>query len=417
MYENFIAMENILTVIYLEKRRVIQKNNKFPVKLRVTYQRKQIYIGLNISVTEEEFNKATTEQNPKGRYKDLKMMFAAAEQKAVNIIKEMPNFNLQSFKNRYMMKRANNGNVFDFYEITMANLEKEGRIKTSLAYKFSMTSLKKFCKSDILMFQSLTPEFLKDYENWMKENKASPSTVGIYLRCLRTIFNDAIESGNIKQEAYPFGKRKYAIPNSRNIKKALTKEEIKKIYDHDLMEGSEDQKWRDLWIFSYLCNGINIKDIAKLKFKDIGEESITFIRSKTESTTRKKLKPVVAALSDPVRTIINRWGNLTIKPENYVFTFLKNGMTPLEEYKSVYNANRTMNKYMKKIGKELGIIKDITSLTARHSFATILKKADAPLPFISEKLGHSSLPTTENYLDTFDLEKTKFWAEKLTDFL
>jgi len=221
----------------------------------------------------------------------------------------------------------------------------------------------------------------------------------------------------VKREAYPFGKRKYAIPNSRNIKKALTKEEIKKIYDYDLPEGSDDQKWRDLWIFSYLCNGINVKDIAKLKFIDIGEESITFIRSKTESTTRKKLKPVVASLSDPIKAIINRWGNRRIKPDNYVFTFLQNGMTPMEEYKSIYNTNRTMNKHMKKIGREIGIIKNITSLTARHSFATILKKADAPIPFISEKLGHSSIPTTENYLDTFDMETTKFWADKLTDFL
>jgi len=410
-------MENILTTIYLEQRKVIQKNKKYSVKLRVTYLRKQIYIGLNIYVTNEEFTKATTEANPKGRFKELKMIFAAAEQKAINIIKEMPNFTLSAFKKRYLLKRTNNGNVFDLYYDAMDKLEKEGRIKTALSYKFSMGSLKKFCKNDVLMFQTLTPDFLKDYENWMKEQKASPSTVGIYLRSLRTIFNDAIESGMVKREAYPFGKRKYAIPNSRNIKKALTKEEIKKIYDYDLPEGSDDQKWRDLWIFSYLCNGINVKDIAKLKFIDIGEESITFIRSKTESTTRKKLKPVVASLSDPIKAIINRWGNRRIKPDNYVFTFLQNGMTPMEEYKSIYNTNRTMNKHMKKIGREIGIIKNITSLTARHSFATILKKADAPIPFISEKLGHSSIPTTENYLDTFDMETTKFWADKLTDFL
>ena len=51
----------------------------------------------------------------------------------------------------------------------------------------------------------------------------------MYLRPLRTIFNEAIEDGIIKKEkCYPFGRRKYKIPASKNTKKALELNDIKR---------------------------------------------------------------------------------------------------------------------------------------------------------------------------------------------
>jgi integrase/recombinase XerD len=51
----------------------------------------------------------------------------------------------------------------------------------------------------------------------------SITTVGIYNRTLRAIFNDAIAEEVISRENYyPFGNRKYKIPASRNVKKALS---------------------------------------------------------------------------------------------------------------------------------------------------------------------------------------------------
>ena len=51
----------------------------------------------------------------------------------------------------------------------------------------------------------------------------------MYLRPLRTIFNEAIEDGIIKREkCYPFGRRKYKIPASKNTKKSLDLEDIKR---------------------------------------------------------------------------------------------------------------------------------------------------------------------------------------------
>ena len=42
---------------------------------------------------------------------------------------------------------------------------------------------------------------------------------------------------------------------------------------------------------------------------------------------------------------------------------------------------------------------------ARHSFATVLKRSGVNVAIISEALGHTSLSTTQFYLDSFDNEQ------------
>jgi integrase/recombinase XerD len=62
----------------------------------------------------------------------------------------------------------------------------------------------------------------------MLRKNISKTTIGLYVRSLRCIFNEAIEDGIIKRDRYPFGRRRYQVPTSRNIKKALTLEDVSK---------------------------------------------------------------------------------------------------------------------------------------------------------------------------------------------
>jgi hypothetical protein len=69
-----------------------------------------------------------------------------------------------------------------------------------------------------------------------------------------------------REKCYPFGKRKYRIPSSKNIKKALELDDIQKIYFYESEpELLGEQQARDYWLFSYFGNGMNPKDIANLK--------------------------------------------------------------------------------------------------------------------------------------------------------
>jgi integrase len=78
--------------------------------------------------------------------------------------------------------------------------------------------------------------------------------------------------------------------------------------------------------------------------------------------------------------------------------------------------NKRFNQNMKMIGAAVGV-PGVTSYVARHSYATVLKRNNVNIAFISESLGHTSLATTQSYLDSFGKEERMKNARllKITD--
>lgn len=57
----------------------------------------------------------------------------------------------------------------------------------------------------------------------------------------------------------------------------------------------------------------------------------------------------------------------------------------------------SINKLLKRAAGECGILKDVTSHTLRHSFATHLLESGADIRTVQEQLGHADVKTTEIY--------------------
>ena len=64
-----------------------------------------------------------------------------------------------------------------------------------------------------------------------------------------------------------------------------------------------------------------------------------------------------------------------------------------------------VNTRLKMIGKELDLSIPITTYVARHTQATVMKRAGVPTAVISQIMGHSSEKVTQIYLDHFDNEQ------------
>jgi integrase/recombinase XerD len=99
--------------------------------------------------------------------------------------------------------------------------------------------------------------------------------------------------------------------------------------------------------------------------------------------------------------------------DDYIFPILRKDISELQKQKDKDQFVKTVNKYMKRIGEDIGYDKSLTTYAARHSFATVLKRSGAPTEFISESLGHKSLQTTEAYLDSFEDSSRKKFMESL----
>jgi len=114
--------------------------------------------------------------------------------------------------------------------------------------------------------------------------------------------------------------------------------------------------------------------------------------------------------------IIDEWGTADRHPENFIFPGLKKEMSALEQYQQLGLFVRSINDWMAKVRKKLEIEKAVTTYVARHTFSTILKKAGVSTEYISEALGHKSLQTTKHYLDSFERDIKRQYADKLLAF-
>ena len=436
--------------IVLDTRRVKQ-SNKYPVKLRVTSQRVPEYYQTVFDLSKDEWEKLpasriTNElQIVRNKLKEIEKSALACidniepfsfEEFEKSFIQIHPNFRQRKQKNKSVPENnvefdytpfhkkfpilletlGKPGTISYSYLVFIKKLIRESRISTAIGYHCSYVSLKKF-RGDV-SFSTITVSFLTEYENWLRSQGLSKTTVGIYLRPLRAIFNEAIEDGIIKKEkCYPFGKRKYRIPSSKNVKKALELSDVQKIFFYECNPLSpNEQQARDYWLFSYFGNGMNPKDIANLKYKNMDGDYIIFERSKTERSLRSDPKPITVFLTDDMKAIIDRWGNKNKSANNYIFPILENSLSPLRQYELIQNFVSFINDWMKRILKNLGIDKKATTYVARHTFSTVLKRSGASTEFIQEALGHSDLKTTENYLDSFDKETKKEFAHRLSAF-
>jgi len=411
---------NTSTYLHLYTQRE-KKAGRYPVKVRVVYLRKYHDYRTKLSLTKEEFAEASV-ASPKKKYLQIRKDLDEINIRVNNILSEIGIFSFQKFKDAYHGRIKDASNIFSFYEEYIDVLKQDGQLKTAIGYNTAMNSLTKFKPS--IGFYDIDVRFLKNYHNWLLEQPisktkrgVSETTIGIYMRKLRTIYLYAVSKGIVKMgPEYPFGKRKYTIPAGRNVKKALTLAEIRLIYEYEPIAGSAEDKAKDFWMFSYLCNGINFKDIALLRRSNIDGNMLRFIRAKTRRTNQSDQTLISCPITEKLSSIINKWQVNNSLASGYLFDILHGDDDIEVQQKKIDQFIKTTNKYVKRICERVGITKNVTTYFSRHSAATIMKKAGVSVELISESLGHADIKTTRNYLDSFDDDSKLLIAETLSNF-
>jgi len=412
---NNMKINQVTTTIILEKRK-INAQKLAPVKLRIFYMGKYYYLTIRntngdaIWLTEIEFEKIMSKK-PIGEYKDMSLYLnkveVDAKEKADKVIGTYQRFIFEKFKALFIEKISltDNMDLLTAIKQSADELRKNGRISTAISYECAYNSIKKFANKNMLLFQECTPDFWGEYEKWFLNNGNSITTVGIYLRNVRTIFNMKINDGIIPSSCYPF--KKYKIPTGKNIKKALSKDDVKTIVEFRF--NSNRDFYKDLWVFSYLNNGMNIKDIANLKYSNIDDDFIVFERAKTKHSTRTKPQTIEVPIHMEAEKILDKYGT---KTGAYIFNILKANMTPEQEYRAIQQMVRNINEAMLVVSDLLGLPK-VTTYTARHSFATVLKRSGGSYELIMEQLGHASIKSTKSYFGSFDRDTKRDMSSKL----
>ena len=402
--------------------RIKRNSGIYIVKLRVLSPSLGVtkMYSTNYKMTPEDFELARSNK-PKGKYIQLSIELNKLLSRACEVAESIIPFSFEKFEKEMFSEPRNKANVFDAFKYAIDDNRSHGRIGNADNYQNSLNSLKKFNSTlktknnNVLLFTEITPDWLQRYEEFMKNNGKSTTTVSMYLRALRAIFNTAITNGDISNKIYPFGKEKtkYKIAKVRKVKKSLKQDELKKLFE---AEGSPERtRAKDFFFFSYNCSGMNFKDIANLKYNLIDGNRLKFFRKKTESTTSEQTE-ISVYLTAFAHDVIKKYGNPDLKPNSFVFNIINENMTAEQKQVAIKNFTRSVNQGLKKLAKVVGIDENISTYYARHSFSTNAIKSGASMELVSEQLGHADLKTTQNYFSGFEDDSIEDLTKKLMNF-
>ncbi|MEP3210866.1 MAG: site-specific integrase [Maribacter sp.] len=303
------------------------------------------------------------------------------------------NFTLKEFEDKFRTSSNQHLSVFDFWEEIITEMENSNRIGNARVNKETSKSIKKFYGSNELTFGQVNVSFLEKYEVFLRKNGGSNGGVGVRMRALRALYNNAIRRGLIKKSKYPFMDYKISKLKSNPFKRALSIDVIKRIEGLSNLEANRLINARNYFLFSFYTRGMNFADMIHLKWSNISENNIYYTRAKTKVSFVIKILP-------PIQDILEHYkiyGNQT----DYIFPILfREDYTPNQ----IQNRKKKMlseyNQDLRHIARLCNIDYAFTSYAARHSFANCLKQKGISTDIISESMGHQTLTVTQSYLKT-----------------
>lgn len=396
------------TVILTSEKR---QDDKINVKVRVTHNRIVRFVATDYYVLEKYFNVAsgliltgggyTADEADKANGK-IQMLIGDMVRKT-DKLRNLRFMDMRSLMDILRDKQHPEQDLFAIMDKRIALYEKVGNINYAGTFKQTKSMLKRYTASRVIPFDSIDAGWLNKLDTWMRHNSMKkdgsgmrPNTIGVHMRNIRTIYNEAQKGHLVDRNAYPFDG--YRIPKEKTRKRNLTAEEMRKIVHLKIKEPL--MAWaRDCYLLSFYLIGINMKDLAFLQEKNVEDDRIYYRRSKGKKDYSIKVYP-------EAHKIIDRY-----RGEKYLLNIL-------DSYADYRTATKRINYKLKKVAELCKINKPITTYYARHSFATIASKdLGIPIDDIAYALGHSmGNDMTIIYVD-FNQERIDEALRRVIDYI
>jgi integrase len=397
-----MASEYTTIKVLLYKSKTLS-NGEHPIMLRVTKNRIRKYISLGISCLVKDWN--AKDNLPKKTHPNKNVIDSIISKKVAEYqatLMDLKNDD-KDFTPDVLIHKASKPvsktTLFEFFEYKILQLKKSKQIGNSKVYGETRNKLKAFLNNKDITFSQIDYNFLLKFESSLKADGLSDNGISVRMRTIRALFNAAINENYAKRDAYPFQKFKITERYStKTQKRAITKDEIKKIEALIIKKGTSQFEAQQYFLFSYYGQGINFVDLAHLKWANLIDSRIYYKRAKTGTELNFKLPA-------PALKIIEHWRVSKNPPkDDYIFSILNKVLhkTPIQQHNRIHKVLTRINKELKAIGETAGIEIPLTSYVARHTFATVLKRSGVSTAIISESMGHKTEAITQTYLKSFE---------------
>ena len=256
------------------------------------------------------------------------------------------------------------------------------RYETSLKHTIEFM-MWKYKQPDIDV-RNIDHDFITSYDFYFRSvRKCNNNSTVKYLKNFKKIIRICIANGWIDKD--PF--LRYKPKLQEVVKEVLASHEIKLISEKEF---SCERLNSVKNIFLFCCyTGLAYADIRKLKRSEIqqGVDNTLWVLTKRQKTAIPSRIPLLP----PALSIIKKY-------ENNPQCVAKDVLLPVP-------CNQKMNAYLKEIADLCGIAKNLTTHSARHTFATTVTLSNGvPIETVSKMLGHTNIRTTQQYAKILDMK-------------
>lgn len=421
--------------ITLDKRKNSESSQlTFPVVFRISHKSKTRDIGLGISVKESNFKsdplKITGISNSVRKTKQILKLYSEIDlwlESNKGVVRVWTMNQLKDYIEKNFLKKQSNLTLLTHGAKVLSRLKQQDRFSTASSYEdalkvFVKFQLKKLKKDDLCVIKTLyqshdgelslkdefsncdialkafTVELAKDFRSYLGSRYKSRNSIGIYLRSIQAIMNDAEETYEELRGHKPLEKiKKSSQPNSPVV---LSPDEINKIRLAKYDQGTPQFHVKNIFLFMYNNMGMNFFDVVLAKVNQFDGERFNYSRKKTSSEG-----DFFSILQSEENKRIIKYYSSKKEGTKYLFSLIPEEAKGEAIFKKKKEKLKWFNDHLKKIARDLEINKNVSSYTARDTWTNIGLSIGVDIRKISTGLGHSSVEVTEKHYSQKIMEK------------
>jgi len=393
-------MRQTLKVLFIAKQSRALRNGEYPLLMRISQNGTRAEVMIKRSVAADNWDAKRQQATQKDKKsQELNMFLDSLRYKVQKIEREIELddevLTAQGIKERIFGSESERHTIlkaFDKHNDEANKLSDAGEIAPATAQRYEtcrshLAEYIKFeYKKDDMYFAYINQEFVKGFEVFLKTEKScAHNTTLKYLRNFKKIIIRALNNGWMKKDPFLDFKFKFKEVD----RDFLTEEELLKLINKEITI-KRIATIRDIYVFSCFT-GLAYSDAKELTQEHIfiGNDGKEWIRKKRHKTKQMSNIPLL----NKAKEILEKYKN---EQSEFLLPVL---------------SNQKMNAYLKEIAGMCGITKNMTTHTARHTFATTVTLANKiSIESVSKMLGHSSINMTKHYARILDSSLSKEMA-------
>ncbi|MCR6507919.1 site-specific integrase [Bacteroides sp. KH569_7] len=386
-------MKSTFRVLFFLKRDKVKKNGNMPIMARITIDGKLAQFNTKLEVNPKNWSAKTGKVNGRGaeftRMNEMLDSIKATLHRHYQTILERDSYvTAEKVRNVFLGKEEKAKTLLQVFsqhnEQYALKVGKTATQKTYTRYELTKNRLAEYIHNkynvEDITFREINVVFIEGFYLFIRENyPCTHNTAMKFIQRFRTVVLFAHNLGLITFN--PFGA--YKLKFEYVERDFLEQAELDRIYQKTFASKRLEQV-RDIFIFSFFT-GLAFSDVKDLSPEHLvkdnkGELRIRKNRQKTKIMCNIPVLPVAASILDKYKDVAECTGKLL----------------PVL-------CNQRMNSYLKEIADVCGIHKNLSTHTARHSYATSICLANGvSMENVAKMLGHADTSVTKHYARVLD---------------